>query len=396
MRIAHIITRLILGGAQENTLLTCEGLLRCHGDAVLLVTGPALGPEGSLIERGRAGGVSMEIVPQLRRAIDPTRDVRAYNRIVSILKSYRPDVVHTHSAKAGILGRAAAARLHVPGIVHTVHGAPFHAYQNLIARQFSFRCERWAARRCHALIGVSQAMIDQMVAAGVAPRTKFELIRSGMEVEPFLSADRHRQRVRQELQFDEQTIVVGKVARFFHLKGHEYLLRAAPAIIRSRPNIRFLLIGDGVLRKWFESEIARAGLTEYFRFLGLVPPERMPELLAAMDIVVHTSLREGLARVLPQALIVGRPVISYDIDGAREVVLDGTTGRLLPPRAVEQLSQAVIELAGDKQLRSQMGADGRRRFTDEFRDDRMVDRIRELYQRLPCRGEDGLTKAARR
>jgi glycosyltransferase involved in cell wall biosynthesis len=382
MRIVHIITRLILGGAQENTLLTCEGLLRRYGDEVLLVTGPAVGPEGSLIERGRAGGVALEVVPELRRSIDPWHDLIAYRRLRRIVADFRPDVVHTHSAKAGILGRAAAARLRVPAIVHTVHGAPFHPYQNAIAREFNCRCERWAAGRCHALVSVSNAMTDLLVAAGVAPREKFVMIRSGLEVDPLLAADTQRQRIRRELGFRDEHIVVGKVARLFHLKGHEYLLRAAPAIVTARPEVRFLLVGDGVLRKQLEADVARLGLSEHFLFLGLAPPERIPELLAAMDIVVHTSLREGLARVLPQALIVGRPVISYDIDGAREVVLDGQTGLLLPPRSVEPLADAILRLAADRELRARMGAEGRRLFTDAFRQDRMVEELRRLYERL--------------
>ncbi len=382
MRIAHIITRLILGGAQENTLLTCEGLLRRFGDDVLLVTGPAVGPEGSLIERGRGGGVALAVVPELRRSIDPWHDVLAYRRLRRILADFRPDVVHTHSAKAGILGRAAAARLRVPAIVHTVHGAPFHPYQNAIAREFNRRCERWAACRCHALVSVSDAMTELLVAAGVAPREKFVTIRSGLEVEPLLAADTQRQRVRREIGFRDDQIVVGKVARLFHLKGHEFLLRAAPAIVAARPEVRFLLVGDGVLRKQLEAEVARMGLSEHFLFFGLAPPERIPELLAAMDVVVHTSLREGLARVLPQALIVGRPVISYDIDGAREVVLDGQTGILLPPQSVEPLADAILRLAADPELRGRMGAEGRRLFTDAFRQDRMVDELRRLYEQL--------------
>ncbi|OYV89060.1 MAG: glycosyl transferase family 1, partial [Planctomycetia bacterium 21-64-5] len=173
MRIAHIITRLILGGAQENTLLTCEGLLRDYGDDVLLVTGPPLGPEGSLLERARANGVPLAIVPSLRRSIHPWRDYVSYRELKRILREFQPDVVHTHSAKGGILGRAAAWKLGVPAIVHGVHGAPFYPFQNPLVREFYRACERWAARRCHAFISVADAMTDLMVHAGVAPREKF-------------------------------------------------------------------------------------------------------------------------------------------------------------------------------------------------------------------------------
>ncbi len=382
MRIAHIITRMILGGAQENTLLTCEGLLRRYGDEVLLITGPAIGPEGSLIERGRAGGVPMEIVPALRRAIDPWHDPIAYRQLLMILGRMKPDVVHTHSAKAGILGRAAAARLGAPAIVHTVHGAPFHPYQSALAREFSRRCEHWAARRCHALVSVSDAMTELLVSAGVARRGKFQTIRSGFDVESLLMANKRREQVREQLRIRDDEIVVGKVARLSPLKGHAYLLQAAPAIIAKFPSVRFLLVGDGSLRGRLEAETVRIGLRDRFLFVGLTPPNRIPELIAAMDIVVHTSLREGLARVLPQALIVGRPVISYDIDGAREVVLDGRTGVLLPPQSVEPLVDAIVRLAADPLLRARLGAEGRRRFAEEFRHDRMVDRIRDLYVEL--------------
>ena len=163
--------------------------MRRHGAEVLLITGPAIGPEGSLLERGRAGGVPMAVVPDLRRPIHPWRDARSYRRIKKILRDFRPDVVHTHSAKGGILGRAAAARLGVPAIVHTVHGAPLHPYQSALAREFARRCERWAARRCHALVSVSDAMTDSIVANRIAPRAQCTTIYSGLEVEPLLAAD---------------------------------------------------------------------------------------------------------------------------------------------------------------------------------------------------------------
>jgi glycosyltransferase involved in cell wall biosynthesis len=379
MRIAHVITRMILGGAQENTLLTCEDLLRAHGDEVLLITGPPLGPEGSLLDRARGNGVPLAILPALRRAIHPTRDLASYRAIGRELQRFQPHVVHTHSAKGGLLGRAAAWRLRVPLVVHTVHGAPFHPYQGRGARAFFRGCERWAARRCHAFISVADAMTDLMVAAGVAPRERFTTIYSGMEVEPFLQADGHRQRVRAELGYTDRDIVVGKIARLFHLKGHDDLIKAARQVASQNPHVRYLLVGDGILRQRLERQIAAAGLADRFRFLGLVPPERIPELMAAMDLVAHVSLREGLARVLPQALIAGRPVISYDIDGAREVVLPRLTGCLLPPGDVSGLTAAIVELADDAALRARLGAEGRRRFTGVFRHEHMAERIRALY-----------------
>ena len=386
MRIAHVITRMIVGGAQENTLLTCRGLIEEYGDDVLLITGPALGPEGSLIDEGdegRAGqGVPTKLIPSLRREIHPLRDWQALSEIKSALRAYQPDVVHTHSAKGGMLGRMAAAKLKVPTIVHTVHGAPFHPYQGNVARQFFRLCEKYAAGHCHHFVSVADAMTDLMVNAGVAERGKFTTIYSGMEVEPFLKAREAREETRRELGYSDDDIVVAKVARLFHLKGHEFLLQAAPQILKRSPNVRFLLIGDGILKSKLEEQIEALGLQDRFHFTGLVSPQRIPALLGAADIACHLSLREGLARVLPQALLAGTPAISYDIDGAREVVKSGETGCLLPPQSIEPLVEAVVELADDAELRSQLAEQGRRACADRFRWQTMVRQLRDLYRQL--------------
>ncbi len=209
MRVAHVITRMIIGGAQENTLFNCLDLMQEHSDDVLLITGPALGPEGRLLEQGRAGGLAIRFIDSLRRPINPTRDLLSYHMLKQTLREFQPDVVHTHSAKAGLLGRAAAWNLQVPAVIHTVHGAPFHAYQNSLARQSFIRLERWAARRCHHMISVADAMTDLMVAAGVAPRDKFSTIYSGMDVEPFVTCNQWATAARQELQLAADDIVIG-------------------------------------------------------------------------------------------------------------------------------------------------------------------------------------------
>ncbi len=381
MNVVHIITRLIVGGAQENTLLTVEDQHRDYGDQVTLICGPGLGPEGSLVDRARRGGFRLEVVDDLRREIHPGRDWRSYRHIVRLLKDIHPDIVHTHSSKAGILGRAAAAKLGIPA-VHTIHGAAFHFGQPRPVSAVYRMAERWAGSRCHKFISVSDAMTDQYVAAGIRPRDKFVTIYSGMEVEPFLDPPRAPHELRRELGFRPEDIVVGKVARLFHLKGHEFILRVAPRIVEHDAHVRFLFVGDGILRDQFERQIAEAGLNDHFVFTGLVPPDRVPELVHAMDIVVHTSLWEGLARVLPQALIAGKPVVSYDVDGAREVVITGETGFLVPTQSTDELADALIQLIDDADLRQRLGQTGRQRFTEQFRHQTMTRQIREVYRTL--------------
>lgn len=378
VNVVHIITRLILGGAQENTLLTVEDQQRDWHDQVTLITGPALGPEGSLLERASAGGLHVRIVPEMRRSIHPWRDWQSYRSLIRLLRDLRPEVVHTHSSKAGILGRAAAWKLGIPA-VHTIHGPAFHPFQSRAAYHAFRKAEIWGARRCARLISVCDAMTEQYVLAGVAPREQFVTVYSGMEVEPFLNPTRPRAVVRQELGFEPQHVVIGKIARLFHLKGHEYVIAAARTVLARQPQARFLFVGDGLLREALERTIAAAGLTDKFVFTGLVPTTQVPELVHAMDIVVHTSLREGLARVLPQGLIAGKPIVSYDVDGAREVCLPDVTGFLLPPQAVDELAAALVRLVEDPRLRQKLGETGRQRFTEQFRHQTMTRRLREIY-----------------
>lgn len=384
MNVAHIITRLILGGAQENTLHNVEDQHVIHGDAVSLLTGPAEGPEGSLIPRARETGFRLEIIPEMKRSIQPLSDWQAYRRIITLLKDIKPDIVHTHSSKAGILGRYAARKLRIP-VVHSIHGAAFHYGQRRIAYNAYVAAEKAVSGWTEKFICVADAMRDAYLAEGIASAEKYVTIHSGFEVEPFLNPPRTREEVRAEYHLADEHIVVGKIARLFHLKGHEFLIAAAKNVVEKNKNVRFLFVGDGILREQFETQIASAGLTEYFRFSGLVPTTEIPNLIQAMDIVAHTSQWEGLARVLPQGLISAKPVVSYDVGGAREVVIPGKTGIILPRDSVTELSDAICTLAADEEMRQRFGQNGREMFAELFRHEYMTARIREVYQSVLSR-----------
>jgi glycosyltransferase involved in cell wall biosynthesis len=381
MRIVHVITRLIIGGAQENTLLTVEGLHHHYRDDVTLVTGPAEGPEGDLFDKAARLGLDVELFPELIRPIRPWVDLKAYQRLLATFRKRRPDVVHTHSSKAGILGRAAAWHAQVPAIVHTIHGLPFGAFESPWKNRLYIALERWAARRCHAVVSVCDAMTTQALAAGVGRREQYLTVYSGMDADAFLAPRRPRDLVRRELGLAESDVAFATVARLFELKGHDDIVAVARDVLAANPNVRFVWIGDGILRDRLVSDLEGLGIRRSFILTGLVPPERIPELLNAVDAVIHPSLREGLARVLPQSLLVGRPVISYDIDGAREVVLP-ETGILLKPRDLEGLRAGILRLASDPALRTRLGSEGRRRFADQFRHETMTRQLRLLYERL--------------
>jgi len=291
MKVMHVITRLILGGAQENTLLTVEGLLK-RGHEVELVTGPAIGPEGELVRRAQEHNVPLVIVGSLRRAINPFRDAAAYAGLVREIRRMRPDVVHTHSSKAEYWqdGRQDGAR------------SGHHSYDSRSA--FSSIPELDGEPAVHRVGEAVRAVFDEThfgggrddgtgPGGGGGTAEQFVTIYSGMEVGPFLEAKTHRERVRSELGIAANELVVGKIARLSDLKGHSYLLAAAPVVLAKFPQTRFVLVGDGWLRKDLEAEAKRLGIAERILFTGLVPPQRIPELIGAMDVVVHTSLREG-------------------------------------------------------------------------------------------------------
>lgn len=379
MRVAHIITRLILGGAQENTLYNVEDQQRLYNDEVTLLCGPGLGPEGSLVDHAKKRGLAIHVVDQLRREIHPWRDWRSYCELVRLLREINPQVVHTHSSKAGILGRAAAHRLGIP-VVHTVHGNNLHRHQNATMRWLYCKAERWAARRTNKLITVCDAITDQYVEAKIAPRERFVTIYSGMDVESFLTPKRSPTDLRAELGFRPEHVVVATFARMFHQKGHDHLLRAAPILAKSQPHVRFLLVGSGLLRPWIDQEIARMGLGDRFVLTGLVPPAQVPDLIHASDIVIDMSDWGGIARSMPQALLACKSVVASDADGTREVVVTGETGFLVPPGDAESLASALSQLAGDPMLRARLGQNGRARFQDIFRHETMTRRIREVYQ----------------
>jgi glycosyltransferase involved in cell wall biosynthesis len=380
MKVLHVITRMIVGGAQENTLYNCVDLTKLFGDDVLLATGPSTGPEGALLEQARDEDVTVRVVPRLKRAISPLDDASAYADLKRTIDDFRPDVVHTHSAKGGILGRLAAWKRKVPCVVHTVHGAPFYPYQPAPTRTFYRWCETYAAKRCHALISVADAMTDQLVAAGVAPREKFVTIRSGMEVEPFLHARQKREAMRRRLGIADDETVVVKIARLFALKGHDDVIDAARSVLAEHPRTRFLFVGDGTFRSRLEATLADYGIADRFLFVGLVPPTEIPDYLAAADLLVHASYREGLARALPQALLTGIPAVSYDVDGAREVIVTGETGELVPPADVEGLARALSKLIGDPALREREGRAGQSACAVPFDRQTMTRQIRGLYE----------------
>lgn len=409
VKICHIITRLIVGGAQENTLLTCRGLHE-RGHDVTLISGIETGPEGSLWSEAEAIGCRLVRLESLRRAIRPAADVRAIFDLTRILHELAPDVVHTHSSKAGILGRIAARRASgtsrrlkpvaqelagasrglekpaargagIPLIIHTIHGMSFNRTQPWSVRLGYRLLEKRVGRFTDCFICVADAMTRQAVEAGLAPRERFMTVRSGMETDRFFPDSSDRAAVRAEWGVADDHIVIGTIARLFANKGYDEIIAALPAIAEAIPEARFVWVGDGKHREPYLRRVAGLGLSDRVVLTGLAPPSAIPRLLRGMDLLVHASRWEGLPRALPQALLTEVPAVSFDNDGAPEVVEDGATGRLVPYGDAAKLAETVIDLALYPDLRLAMGKEGRRRCLEEFDWRVMVERIEGLYGR---------------
>jgi glycosyltransferase involved in cell wall biosynthesis len=382
LRIMHISTRLILGGSQENTVLSCEGQAD-DGHTVSLVYGPIYGPEGSLLERARGhGGIECIETPDLVRELAPARDRRCLRDLGRLIERWRPDVVHTHSSKAGILGRMAAWSQRVPAVIHTIHGLAFHPYQAAWRNAIYITAERFAARRCHRILCVADAMRDQALAAGIGRREQYETVWSGMDTAAFLDAPDERAEVRRSLGLPEDAFVIGQVSRLAELKGHDDVLEAVGRDIAADPRMRLLWVGDGWWRDRLLAHAGRLGIADRILTTGLVPPERIPRLHRAMDVLVHPSYREGLPRVVTQGMLSGVPVVAHDVDGTREVCIDGETGRLIQVGDREGLRAAILAVRDDPAAAAAMAARGRELCRDRFAARRMVDHLDRVYREV--------------
>jgi glycosyltransferase involved in cell wall biosynthesis len=381
VRVAHVITRLILGGAQENTLYTAIGQHQDPRFDVTLVCGIDEEGEGDLFEQAKRAGIRVIVVPTMVRRISPWRDLRCWRDLVRLFRAERFDVVHTHSSKAGIVGRIAARQARIPVVVHTLHSLVFHEYQSAWKNALYILLKRICAPMTDTLISVNDQTARGALARRIGRPDQHRTIYSGMELERFLSArERHTQAEdRQRWGLPVNAPVVGKIARFFPLKGHDQFVDAAVEIARQRPDAWFLLVGDGPDRARIEERLATAGLGERTVLTGRVDPKDVPAAINAMDVVVHTSLREGIARVLPQAFAVGKPIVTFALDGAPEVVRDGTSGYLVPPLDTARLADCVCALLADADRRAAFGEAGRQFAAQHFDVRDMVTRINDVY-----------------
>jgi glycosyltransferase involved in cell wall biosynthesis len=374
-KVVHIITRLDFGGAQQNTLETVRTLNRSRFTPLLV-----FGPGGPL--ESELASLEARCLPlaSLLRPLSPATDLLCLLELTSLLLRERPAIVHTHSSKAGILGRIAARLAGVPVVVHTFHGFGFHSRQGPLTRTAYVLAERLCATLSDSLIFVSQANREEALRFGIGEERRYELIRSGVDLAAFPAAVADPARKKASFGLGMHKPLVTSIGNLKPQKNPADFLLMAQAVLRSQPEARFLFIGDGPLRERMEGRMIALGLHGKLALPGW--RRDAAEALAVSDVFVMTSLWEGLPRALVEAMKSGLPSVCYATDGVKDVVRDGENGFLVEQGDVPALAGRVAQLLGDEGLRKRLGAAAAASIGPEFDIGGMVRSQEELYGRL--------------
>lgn len=380
IRVLRLIARLNVGGPAIHTILLTRLLAPERFDSTL-VTGQIAPTEGDMSYLAQEQGVEPVLIPELGREIHWKKDPVAFWKIFRVMRKLRPAIVHTHTAKAGMLGRLAAKLAGVPIIVHTFHGHVFHSYFSRPKTQAFVRIERVLARMSDAIITLSPRQREEILGYGIGRPEKVQAIGLGLPLDPFVTCASLRGQLRQELGVSEQTPLIGIVARLVPVKGHSYFLDAAKYVLETYPDARFLLIGDGELRAELEQYARDADIEKHVRFLGF--RRDLPEIYAGLDVVLLSSLNEGLPVTLIEALAAATPVVAAQVGGVGDLVDHQKTGILVPPQDSRALANGVCQMltlsASDRQ---KMGAAGRASVYPRYHIATLVRNIETLYQDL--------------
>jgi glycosyltransferase involved in cell wall biosynthesis len=387
-KIIHLITRLDKGGSAENTLLTVLGIDKKEYE-VILVKGPTYESQMSKeeeasvvasLKEAQLKGVKIVTNRYLLRRINPFYDVLALFSLYRSLAKERPTIVHTHTSKAGLLARLAAKGAGVPIIVHTPHGHVFFGYFGAFKTKIFILLERLASHITDKIVALTQREKEDYLLFKITDEEKLVVINSGIDLEKFKQPPFPLKRnFKKELGIPENALIVGTVGRLVPVKGPEFLIEAARRIISKYPNIFFVFMGDGYLRRDLERKTSEMGIRENVIFLGW--RNDAPKIISLFDIFVLPSLNEGMGRVLVEAMALGKPIVASNIGGIPDLVIHGKNGFLVPPKNSEELARYIRILLEDRERREKMGLAGKESVSN-FSKEKMVEKIAELYEKL--------------
>lgn len=380
-KICHIITKLELGGAQQNTLYTVSHLDKEKFEPSLIA-----GKGGILdSEALQLSGVKTILIPHLVREQCPATDFLGFIELWLTLLREKPDVVHTHSSKAGILGRWAAFFAGIPVIIHTFHGFGFHDFQNKIVRSFYVLIERITAKITHKLIVVSSDNISKGLKNSIGRKEQYMVIRSGIDISKYKDIATDKENKRKELNIPSNSRIITTIGPFKPQKNLKDFINVASKIVKKQSDIIFIIIGDGEQRPALELLIQGLDIYDKVRLTGW--RRDVNEILSITDIFVLTSLWEGLPRSILEAMSAGIPVVANAVDGVKEIVKDGETGYLTEPFQTDKMSDIILKLLDNEPLARRMGKRGQESISQEFDIGHMVRQQENLYIKLNVNGK---------
>lgn len=369
-QVLRLVTRLNIGGPARQALLLTKAL-NCQFPSMLAAGYPAP-EEGELADPD----VPVHRVP-LTRAVRPRADAKALLAVRKLLRSSGARLIHTHMAKAGAVGRSAAALVpDRPRTVHTFHGHVLDGYFSPTAERGFLEIERRLAKRTDVLLAVSPEIRDSLLDLGIGRPGQIHVMAVGLDLSSYLAVGRPSGTFRTELGLHPGTPLIGSVGRLVPIKDHATLLR----VMEHLPEVHLAIVGDGELRSQLETEVAARRLTARVHFTGW--RRDLPTVLADLDAVVLTSLNEGTPVAVIEALAAGRPVVATDVGGVRHVVVHGWTGLLAPARDDRAIADRVATLLADPTASARLSSAGRRDVSDRFGEARLVEEVRKLYEDL--------------
>lgn len=389
--VIHIITRFDKGGSAENTFLTVRGLDK-NKYRVILIKGSSL--ESNMDEKEmtavnlnletlKKNDVAIINLPSLVRRIDPVNDIKTLFNLFGILKRERPDIVHTHTSKAGFIGRWAAFLARVPFIVYTPHGHVFHSYFGFMMTKAFVIAEKISSLITDTIITLTDRERDEHIKERIAPKKKFVTIPSGVELERFTKIDIDVEAKKRELNIANDFFIIGTIGRLVPIKGHTYLISAVKKIVEEFPKTTLLFIGDGHLKSELEEQAKRLGVRDSVVFAGW--RNDIPEILKLFDILVFPSLNEGMGKVVIEGMAQGKPIIASNVGGIRDLIKDGVSGILVPPKDVEAIETSLLLLMKNRALAEELGKKGKTIVYPVFDASTMVKKIENLYDSLLAR-----------
>ena len=378
IKIAHIITRLDKGGSAENVLLTCIGLDKNEYDCTLIY-GRSQNQDRQLVEEAKRNNVKLIYVPSLIRSVNPVKDMQAFIKLFYCMLKGRYDIVHTHTSKAGILGRWAAKLGGVPVIVHSPHGHIFYGYFNSFITRIFILLEKITALITDNIITLTERGRDDHVKLAIGPREKFEVIPSGIEIDRCLNSKTDIKVKRRELGLPEDLPIVGSIGRLVPIKGYIYFIEAINLVLKEMQDVHFLLAGKGSEENLLKCRVREMKIEDKVTFLGW--RDDLIDIFNILDVFILSSINEGMGKVVIEAMACGKPVVATMVGGVPEIVIDGETGILASPRDPKGLKDAMITILRDKKLREKMSQAGRGRIDSYFSIENMVKMNENVYKK---------------